>query len=57
MKKKTNNWFAQTYIAPRIEIIVLQNEQPLLTGSGGKNPGIKPGFGGGKEEEEDLEIP
>lgn len=56
MKKKTNNWFAQTYIAPKIEIIVLQNEQPLLTGSG-KNPNINPGIGGGGEDEEELEIP
>lgn len=37
MKEKSNNWLEQTYVTPEIEIIALQDEQPLMVGSKGKN--------------------
>jgi hypothetical protein len=57
MKEKSNNWLEQTYVTPEIEIIALQDEQPLMVGSKGKKPGIDPGLDPGKEEDEEIEIP
>lgn len=37
MKEKSNNWLEQIYATPEIEIIALQDEQPLMAGSKGKN--------------------
>lgn len=36
MKEKSNNWLEQIYATPEIEIIALQDEQPLMAGSKGK---------------------
>jgi len=57
MKEKSNNWLEQTYVTPEIEIIALQDEQPLMVGSKRKKPGIDPGLDPGKEEDEEIEIP
>ena len=57
MKERSNNWLEQIYVTPEIEIIALQDEQPLMAGSKGKNPGIDPGLDPGKEEDEEIEIP
>ena len=57
MQEKSNNWLEQIYATPEIEIIALQDEQPLMAGSKGKKPKIVPGEGGGSEDEEDLIIP
>lgn len=57
MKEKSNNWLEQTYVTPEIEIIALQDEQPLMVGSKGKKPRIDPGLDPGKEEDEEIEIP
>ena len=38
MKEKSNNWLEQIYATPEIEIIALQDEQPLMAGSKGKKP-------------------
>ena len=57
MKEKSNNWLEQTYVTPEIEIIALQDEQPLMVGSKGKKTGIDPGLDPGKEEDEEIEIP
>lgn len=38
MKERSNNWLEQIYVTPEIEIIALQDEQPLMAGSKGKKP-------------------
>lgn len=53
MKEKSSNLLEQIYITPRIEVIALQDEQPLMAGSK-KNPDINPGFEPGDEDEEEL---
>lgn len=57
MKEKSSNLLEQIYVTPRIEVIALQEEQPLMAGSKGKNPDIKPGLDPGKEEDEEIDIP
>ena len=54
MKEKSSNLLERIYVTPRIEVIALQEEQPLMAGSNGKNPGLKPGFEPGGEDEEEL---
>ncbi len=57
MKEKSSNLLEQIYVTPRIEVIALQEEQPLMAGSNGKNPGFKPGLEPGKEEDEEIDVP
>lgn len=33
MKEKSSNLLEQIYVTPRIEVIALQDEQPLMAGS------------------------
>ena len=54
MKEKSSNLLEQIYVTPRIEVIALQEELPLMAGSKGKNPDINPGFEPGDENEEEL---
>lgn len=54
MKEKSSNLLEQIYVTPRIEVIALQEEQPLMAGSKGKNPDIKPDLKPGDEDEEEL---
>ena len=54
MKEKSSNLLEQIYVTPRIEVIALLEEQPLMAGSKGKNPGLNPGFEPGGEDEEEL---
>lgn len=56
MKEKSNNWLEQIYVTPEIEIIALQDEQPLMAGSKGKKPNFPPNVKPPKEEDEEIEL-
>ena len=56
MKERSNNWLEQIYVTPEIEIIALQDEQPLMAGSKGKNPNFPLNVKPPKEEDEEIEL-